>query len=75
MFGRKRSDAELIYADPLAEEKPSKKKRRGLWAILAALIAVVLVAVAVTVLIILVRDQNTLRLPELMPLAFWMLQG
>ena len=74
MFGRKRSDAELIYADPLAEEKPSKKKRRGLWAILAAVIAVVLVAVAVTVLIILVRDQNTLRLPELMPQAFWMLQ-
>ena len=74
MFGRKRSYEELIYADPLAEEKPSKKKRRGLWAILAAVIAVILVAVAVTVLIILVRDQNTLRLPELMPQAFWMLQ-
>ena len=66
MFGRKRSESELIYADPLAEEKPSKRKRRGLWAILAALIALVLVAVAVTALIILVRGQDTLRLPELM---------
>ena len=69
MFGRKRSESELIYADPLAEEKPSKRKRRGLWAILAALIAVILVAVAVAALIILVRGQNTLCLPELMPLG------
>ena len=69
MFGRKRSDAELIYTDPLAGEKPSKRKRRGLWAILAALIAVILVAVAVAALIILVRGQNTLCLPELTPLG------
>ena len=66
MFGKKHSEEKLIYADPLAGEKPSKKKRRGLWAILAALIALVLVAVAVTALIILVRGQDTLRLPELM---------
>ena len=69
MFGRKRSEEKLIYADPLAGEKPSKKKRRGLWAILAALIAVILVGVAVAALIILVRGQNTLSLPELMPLG------
>ena len=69
MFGRKRSKSELIYADPLAEDKPSKRKRRGLWAILAALIAVILVGVAVAALIILIRGQNTLSLPELMPLG------
>ena len=50
MFGRKRSDEDLIYADPTAHHKPAKPRRRKLWAIAAALTAVVLVLMAVAAL-------------------------
>lgn len=63
MFGRKRSDEELIYADPAAGEAPMIRKRRGLRILVAVLIAVVLVAVTVAVLLTIVRGQNVLRLP------------
>ena len=63
MFGRKRSDEELIYADPAAGEAPMIRKRRGLRILVAVLIAVVLVAMTVAVLLTIVRGQNVLRLP------------
>ena len=66
MFGRKRSEENLIYADPAWAETPVGPKRRGLRILIAVLIALVLVAVAVTALIILIRGQDALRLPELM---------
>ena len=64
MFGRKRSDEELIYADPTAES-PVAPRRRGLRILMAVLIALVLVAAAVAVLITIIRGQTALRLPEL----------
>ena len=63
MFGRKRSDEELIYADPAAGEAPMVRKRRGLRITAAVLIAVVLVAIAVAVLLTIDRGQSILRLP------------
>ena len=63
MFGRKRPNEELIYADPAAGEAPMVRKRRGLRITVAALIAVVLVAITVAVLLTIVRGQNVLRLP------------
>lgn len=63
MLGRKRSDEELIYADPAARDTPVVRKRRGLRILVAVLITVVLVAVTVAVLLTIIRGQNILRLP------------
>ena len=62
MFGRKRSDEELIYADPTAGEKPRKHRRRGMRILLAVLIAVLLLAAAAAILILLSQDQSVMRL-------------
>ena len=50
MFGRKRSDEDLIYADPTAGKKHQKPKRRGLWFTVTAVIAVALLLMAVAAL-------------------------
>lgn len=69
MFGRKRTDEELIYADPLAGEKPSAAKSRAFRALAAVLIATGLVILAVVALSFTIqgqgqRYQNALTLLE-----------
>ena len=60
MFGHKRSDEDLIYADPAAHHKPAKPRRRGLRFFIAALIAAGLVLLAVAALIMIIQGA---RLP------------
>ena len=62
MFGRKRSEEDLIYADPAAGEKPRKHRRQGMRILLAVLIAALLLAAAAAILMLLMRDQSVMRL-------------
>ena len=62
MFGRKRSNEDLIYADPTAGEKPRKHGRRGMRILLAVLVAALLLAAAAGILILLTQDQSVMRL-------------
>ena len=62
MSGRKRSDADLIYADPTAGEKPRKHRRRSMRILLAVLVAALLLAAATAILMLLMRDQSVMRL-------------
>ena len=69
MFGRNRPEEELIYADPLAGEKPMKAGRRGLGIIAAVLLAAGLLILAAAALNITTqgmgqRYQNALYLLE-----------
>ena len=65
MFGRKRSQEELIYAEPTAGEKPQKHRRRGVRFLLTVLVAALLLAAAAAILILLIQDQNVMRLRSL----------